>query len=79
MLTTVGARTIDDNTTVQATVTNDTVYKEGSVLLAGILIVLKQNTAANNDDNDSSGGESDSDEGSSFDMETSAFLTQRIC
>ena len=43
------------------------------MILTGILSVSKQNTTANNDDNNSIYGESNSDEGSSWDMKTSFF------
>ena len=64
--------TVDDNSTVEVTVTD--VDEEGSVYLSGILSVTRQNTTHINDDNSSNGSESDSDEGSTCDMETSAFF-----
>ena len=66
--------TVDDNSTVEVTVTD--VDEEGSVYLSGILSVTRQNTTHINDDNSSNGGESDSDKGSTCDMETSAFFTR---
>ena len=68
---------VDENTVVAEVVGDDSVNKEGSVLLAGILTVGNNNSGTGNDENGSSDEDSESDEGSQCDVETSAFFDPR--